>query len=238
MIFKYAVKKGKKKYLVDLDDIVYMKNPKKFIPPKDIHAEYAKCLNMTSKLMQLAMRLQHHIFLRSGEIMSLEWEHVKNSMLEIPAELMKMDQPHKVPLSTHAKKIIEEIKKFTGSEKFLFPSSSKTGHLTGDALSKAFREHQIPYYPHRCRTIAGSWFKNKSIAAPYIVEIQLSHKTKSKVQESYEVEAHDFFLKERKIMMQKWSDFLESPTQEKPELETIEINSDPYIISEKLIKFV
>ena len=72
MIFKYAVRNELKEYPVDLLEITSTAKGKKIEMPKDLPSSYEKCNGSTSQIMCLAMQLQHHIFLRSGEIMTIK----------------------------------------------------------------------------------------------------------------------------------------------------------------------
>lgn len=209
MIFKYAVKNNKKTAGVDLEEIISLENPTEFVMPKDIRKEYQKCEGMTSKTMQLAMQLQHHVFLRSGEIMIAQWTEIdfKKKLWTIPAQRMKMKRIHSVPLTNQAVTILTELKDIAGDSEYIFPSEKGDMAMHRDSLSKAFREHKISYTPHDCRTIAGSWLKNNGVS-PFAVEVQLAHIIGNKVQIAYEVDQYKFFMDERIIAMQMWSNFL------------------------------
>jgi len=210
MIFKYAVKNNKKSSAVDLEQIISMENPDEFVMPSDLRLEYGRCAGMTSKQMQLASKLQHHIFLRSGEIMPSKWSEIEfeKMLWTIPAQRMKMKRTHSIPLSKQALNILRELKKLAGKSEFVFPNEKGDSHLVRDSLSKAFRDYKIPYTPHDCRTMAGSWLKNKGVS-PFAIEVQLAHIIGNKVQIAYEVEQHKFFMEERISAMQMWSNFLE-----------------------------
>lgn len=211
MIFKYAHKNKKVRELVDLGDIISLEDPDDFVMPTDIRSEYIKCEGMTSKPMKLAMQLQHHIILRSGEIMPSLWTEIdfEKMLWTIPAARMKMKRIHSVPLTSQVIKILKELKKLAGDSKFVFPSEKDDDlPMHRDSLSKAFREHKISYAPHDCRTIAGSWLKNKGVS-PFAVEVQLAHIIGNKIQSAYEVDQYKFFMEERISAMMMWSNFLE-----------------------------
>jgi integrase len=77
-----------------------------------------------SYVVKLAMQLSPLVFTRPGELRHMEWSEVNfdDSLWSIPGEKMKMREPHLVPLSKQAMKILKELKKLTGASKYAFPS--------------------------------------------------------------------------------------------------------------------
>jgi integrase len=77
-----------------------------------------------SYVVKCALQLSPLVFTRPGELRHMEWSEVDldNELWSIPAEKMKMREPHLVPLSRQAVKILEELKKLTGSGKYALPS--------------------------------------------------------------------------------------------------------------------
>lgn len=230
-ICQYAVRERKKKESVDLQKIIRAEKAKPFEMPSDIQAEYRKCEEMTSEIMRIAMQLQHHIFLRSGSLIShldedtkevfgskwceVDWE---KQLWIIPGERMKMGSPHATPFTTQVFKLLTRLNELTGESEYMFPTQLGKNKnkipMVRDTLSKAFREKGIAYHPHKCRTIAGDWLKRNGANYLY-VELQLSHQiplglaASTDVQKAYEHSPHLYYLDERREMLQKWSDFLE-----------------------------
>lgn len=226
MIFKYAVRNELKEFPVDLLEITSTANGKKVDMPKDLPSLYEKCNEYSSPIMSLAMKLQHHIFLRSGEIMTIKKDDINldKKLLTITAENMKMKREHIVPLTKQTIQIIKELIKLDEESEWLFPNPNNDKHMVRDYLSKSFRKIKLGYTPHNCRVFAGSWLKMNGVD-PHIIEMQLAHESKNKVQSAYEIQQQNFYMLKRCEAMQKWSDFLETKTQEK-ENELIETISD------------
>ena len=135
-------------------------------------------------------------------------------LLTITAENMKMDREHIVPLTKQTIQIIKKLIKLSGESEWLFPNPNNEKHMVRDNLSKSFRKIKLGYTPHNCRVFAGSWLKINGVD-PHIIEMQLAHESKNKVQSAYEIQQQNFYMLKRCEAMQKWSDFLESKTQEK-----------------------
>ena len=75
--------------------------------------------------VRAALRLSPLLFQRPGEIRHMEWNEIdwEAKRWEIPAEKMKMRQPHIVPLSQQALEILRELHALTGRGKYVFPSA-------------------------------------------------------------------------------------------------------------------
>ena len=78
-------------------------------------------------LLNVALQLSPLVFVRPGELRHLEWSEVdfENALWSIPAEKMKMREPHLVPLSKQAIKILDGTKK-TDRCKSICISSGRT----------------------------------------------------------------------------------------------------------------
>ncbi|MDD4911928.1 MAG: tyrosine-type recombinase/integrase [Sideroxydans sp.] len=213
--------------LPSFKNIIAEKEPKPFVMPTDIRAEYLKCFNTSSKVMSIAMRLQHHIFLRSGELFcikkygvlySSKWIEIDwdKKLWAIESMRMKEQRPHVIPMTAQVESLLRELHELTGHTEFLFPApqgkKKDKAPMVPKSLSKAFDEVGIDYNPHRCRTIAGEWLKKNGVL-PIFVEFLLAHQTANQVTQSYEVEPHLYFMKERLEALQKWSDYLENTAQ-------------------------
>jgi integrase len=73
-----------------------------------------------------AMRLLACTFVRTSELIEAEWLEfdLENSRWDIPAERMKMDTPHIVPLSRQAVEVLRALKLLTGKGMFVFPGAN------------------------------------------------------------------------------------------------------------------
>jgi integrase len=63
-------------------------------------------------IMRLAMRLMIYTFVRTSELTEAEWTELQldNFRWDIPAERMKMDWPHIVPLSMQSVDVLRALK--------------------------------------------------------------------------------------------------------------------------------
>jgi integrase len=132
-IFRYAIARG-----------IATRNPAADFKPRDILSEAnsenfarvdakelpALLVKMESydgdALTRLAMRLMAYTFVRTSELIESEWPEfdLDNARWDIPAERMKMDKPHVVPLSRQAVEVLRALKLLTGKGKFVFPGAN------------------------------------------------------------------------------------------------------------------
>ncbi|WP_022851532.1 tyrosine-type recombinase/integrase [Limisalsivibrio acetivorans] len=158
-----------------------------------------------------ALKLLPNVFTRVGELRNAEWCEIDldNAIWKIPAEKMKMNRIHMVPLSTQSVSILEDIQKVSGNEKYVFPSvNRKTRPMSNNTINSAlrtmgFEKDQIT--GHGFRAMASTLLHENGWNSD-IIEMQLAHAEKNKVKAAYN---HAQYLKERTKMMQWWSDCLE-----------------------------
>jgi integrase len=99
-----------------------------------------------SVVIRCALRLAPLVFLRPGELRKGEWTEIDFEKAEwnIPAERMKMKQPHIVPLARQALEVLKELRPLTGRGKYLFPSPrSSQRPMSDNAALSALRRMGI-----------------------------------------------------------------------------------------------
>ncbi len=127
---------------------------------------------------------------RSQEVCFVEWKEIdfEKEIWTIPAEKMKMDKEHIVPLSEQAIAILKELKPFTGDKDFVFASfQSKLGHIRGESLSKALREnlgYKDKHTIHGFRSM-GSTLLNEKGYRHDIIEKSLAHAGEDRIRAIY-----------------------------------------------------
>ena len=131
-IFRYAIAHG-----------IASRNPASDFKPKDILTEakeenFARVeakelpdllLKMENydgdALTRLAMKLMAYTFVRTSELIEAEWQEfdLDSARWDIPAERMKMDTPHIVPLSQQSVAVLRALSLLTGNRKLVFPGA-------------------------------------------------------------------------------------------------------------------
>lgn len=158
-----------------------------------------------------ALQLAPLFFVRPGELRHAEWSELdfENAEWRIPAEKMKMRVQHIVPLSTQAITILQELKAFTGNEKYVFPGiRSSKRPMSENTVLGALR--RLGYTTdemtgHGFRSLA-STLLNENGWNRDAIERQLAHAERNNIRAAYN---YAEYLPERRKMMQWWADYLE-----------------------------
>jgi integrase len=166
-----------------------------------------------SFIVKSALQLLPLVFCRPGELRAAEWSEINfdDCIWEIPAERMKMKQPHIVPLSRQAINILKELQPLTGYGRYLFPCHrSPLRCMSNNALNAGLRrlgftkeEATAHGFRASARTILDEVLKVR----PDFIEHQLSHSVRDALGTAYNRTSH---LDERKKMMQTWADYLDN----------------------------
>ncbi len=162
-------------------------------------------------ITRLALTLLTITFVRPGELRSASWDEfdLDNKIWRIPAERMKMGTEHLVPLSRQAIAVLDELRPYTGDDKYLFTGErSRLKPISDNTMIYAM--YRLGYKsratPHGFRTSASS-ILNEEGFNPDAIERQLSHMERNKVRGAYT--QHAEYLKERVSMMDWWGNYLE-----------------------------
>ena len=158
-----------------------------------------------------ALKLMLLTFVRTSELINARWKEIDFDHREwiIPAERMKMGKTHIVPLSTQAIEILEDQKEIAGQWPLVFPSSVKpqksiSNNTILGAIKRLGYQHRMT--GHGFRALAMSAIKQELGYRHEVVDRQLAHVPKNKIDKAYD---RAQFLDERKVMMQAWSDFVD-----------------------------
>lgn len=162
-------------------------------------------------LTRLAMRLLAYTFVRTSELIEAEWQEfdLENARWDIPAERMKMDTPHIVPLSRQAVEVLRALKLLTGTGRFVFPGANdKNRPMSNNTI--LFALYRLGYKGrmtgHGFRGLASTILHENEFGDEHI-ELQLAHQKRNKVAAAYN---HAKYLNQRSAMMQWWADYLDS----------------------------
>jgi len=93
-----------------------------------------------------ALRLAPLVFVRPGELRKAEWAEFDLDKAEwnIPAERMKMREPHLIPLAAQAVAILRELHALTGGGKYVFPGARTTKRpMSDNAILAAHAAHGL-----------------------------------------------------------------------------------------------
>jgi integrase len=156
------------------------------------------------------MKLMAMTFVRTSELIGAKWSEfdIETARWDIPAQRMKMRDPHIVPLATQALEVLEMLRILTGSSEWLFPGDHVvTKPMSNNTILQALR--RMGYHGrmtgHGFRGLASTILHEQGYNHEHI-ELQLAHAPRNAVSAAYN---HALYLEPRAKMMQAWSDYLE-----------------------------
>lgn len=148
---------------------------------------------------------------RPGEVRAATRDEfdLKKAVWRIPAERMKMRQPHDVPLSKQALAVVKEIWSVSNGAELVFPSvRSKHRPLSENAFNSALRRMgygKDEVTAHGFRATASSILNSRGYD-PDVIEAVLAHQDKNSIRRAYN---RATYWDQRVVLMQKWADLLD-----------------------------
>ncbi|WP_166300381.1 tyrosine-type recombinase/integrase [Bradyrhizobium sp. 2S1] len=162
--------------------------------------------------IRAALQLLALTFVRPGELRHAEWKEfdLDGAVWIIPAEKMKMDRQHKVPLSKQSIALIRGLRDITGSSPHLFPQVRSWHRPISDGtLNASLRRlgyDKTQMVSHGFRGLASTLLNESRLWHPDVIERQLAHEKKDDVRAAYNSAQH---WDERVRMMQWWANHLD-----------------------------
>ncbi|CAN5919529.1 tyrosine-type recombinase/integrase [soil metagenome] len=159
---------------------------------------------------RLAIKLMALTFVRTGELIGAKWSEfdLDGAQWRIPAERMKMRDPHIVPLSRQAVEVLKTLHLITGGRELLFPGERDHAKpISNNTILGALKRmgHAGRMTGHGFRGVASTILHEQGFDHAHI-ELQLAHLERNAVSASYN---HATYLAPRAKMMQAWGDHLD-----------------------------
>lgn len=215
-IFTYAIITGRAEHNPVSDLAGALKSPKQQHYPHllvDQIPDFLRALSeySGSTITRNATRLLMLTGLRTIELRASEWVDIDfdKGVWNVPAERMKMRRPHLVPLSTHVRKLLEEIHQLTGRGKYVFPGRNDAGKPMSEAsINQVIK--RIGYdgkatghgFRHTMSTILHEQGYNTAW-----IETQLAHVDKNSIRGTYN---HAQYLDGRREMLQWYANYMQA----------------------------
>lgn len=218
-IFRFAIAEGRAKYdpVPAITDALKTKRAVKHRAAITAPTEVGGLLNAIdgyqgTAVICAALKLSPLTFLRPGELRQLEWADVnwEENRIEIPAERMKMREPHIVPLAKQACQVLRNLQPITGEGRYIFPSARGASRpLSDNGVRTALRTlgySNDVMTPHGFRAMARTLLDEILGFSVDIIEHQSARKVRDPLGRAYNRTQH---LPQRREMMQKWADYLD-----------------------------
>ena len=160
-------------------------------------------------LTKLGFYLLAYTFVRTNELRFMQWNEVdwQGKLWRIPAERMKMNRPHIVPLAPQVLDILKQIKDFGLSDTYVFFNSSRQQPYSENVFTNALKKmgYRDVMTGHGFRGLASTTLHERQYMHEAI-ELQLAHDSESKTSKAYNGAKH---LPYRVKMMNEWANYLD-----------------------------
>ncbi len=161
---------------------------------------------------QVAFRLMMHAFVRTSELVKAPWDEIDfdKALWIVPEDRMKKGKDHIVPMSRQVVALFRSMEVLSRGRKYVSPHRSKPmEHMDSNTVRRALERmgYKGKMTGHGFRSLAMSTIKQELGYPHEIVDLQLAHVKRDKVDQAYD---RAQWLKERTKMMQDWSDYLDA----------------------------
>ncbi len=169
-----------------------------------------------SIITNYAFKILPYLFLRPSELLTLKWCDINldDSLIIIPAERMKKNREHAIPLPSQVKTLLLGLQPYTGHYQNVFTDNGKTP-MKSETLSKAMRRmgYKNIHCPHGFRSTASKWLHNRRVKDNLFryepIELQLAHAKDNKVETAYNRFHALQFIDERRELMQAYANHID-----------------------------
>mgnify|MGYP001445058843 CR=1 FL=1 len=161
-------------------------------------------------VVKSALLLAPLLFVRPGELRKAEWAGFDLDKAEWRYFVTKTKTEHSVPLASQAVEILRDLHALTGHGRFVFPGRDPQKCMSETAINAALRrmgyDTKTEITGHGFRAMARTILAEELHHKPEVIEHQLAHKVPDALGTAYN---RTKFLKERRVMMQEWADYLD-----------------------------
>lgn len=180
------------------------------IKPEELPKLMADLSYSTLRLVtRLLIEWQLHTMTRSSEAATAKWQDIdfEDSCWRIPAEVMKMNRAHVVPLTPQTLAILERIKPISGDNEYIFPADrSLRDHANTATVNMALKRigYKNKLVAHGLRSLASTTLNEQGFDGD-VIEAALAHIDKNEVRRAYN---RAEYIERRRILMMKWSEHI------------------------------
>lgn len=178
------------------------------MPYEDLPQFVARLMKASPTGSRDALLFTIHTVARSGETRLATWSEIDldAAVWAIPAERMKMGEPHTVPLTPAVVSILRRRWQLRSDENDFVFSSFGPKPLSDMAMTQQLRRMKLQEFTvHGFRTGFTDWAADLTDFRKEVVDKALAHKLLDRVEAAYR--RTDFFERRRQLMIE-WSDYI------------------------------
>lgn len=139
---------------------------------------------------------------RTSEVVDATWGEIDGRIWTIPAERMKADKPHRVPLTDDALGLI------TTKSGLLFPGARPGKPMSNWTMLRLVQSMDRTLTVHGFRSTFSDWARDKTSFPRDVVELALAHTIRDRTEAAYR---RGDALEKRRALMSEWAHYCESP---------------------------
>lgn len=145
---------------------------------------------------------------RTNEVLGMKWGEVDldGALWTVPADRMKMQVEHRVPLSGRALEILRALPGERGARNLVFLGQKQGRSLSNMSLTMLMRKMgDGAFVPHGFRSTFRDWAGEETDFPREIAEAALAHQVGNEVERAYR---RGDALAKRRVLMNEWAGFL------------------------------
>jgi integrase len=194
--------------------------------------EFMAALRKQEGIAALALEFAILTAARSGEVRGMRWDdreiNIADKVWTVPAERMKGDREHRVPLSPTAIEMIEQMREMRQND-FVFPGEKPDHPLSDMALTEVIRRMSdaaeaaggsrwadpkngdADVVPHGLRSTFRDWISEETNFPPELAEAALAHIKGDKTEAAYK---RGTMFDKRRDLMDAWAAHCNQPADD------------------------
>lgn len=162
--------------------------------------ELAKVEGMGARALEFAILTAA----RSGEVRGATWAEIddKAAVWTIPAERMKAEKEHRIPLTATALALLAKLPRIVGTD-LIFPNNKENPSVLSDmTLTAVLRRMSVAVTAHGFRSTFRDWAGETTAYPREVIEHALAHQLKDKAEAAY---ARGTLFDKRRRLMADWA---------------------------------
>lgn len=144
---------------------------------------------------------------RSNEVRGATWDEIDlpNKVWIIPAERMKAEKEHRVPLSKQAVTLLKDLHHHSDSDVVFV--SPKGRQLSENAMTSVLKRMDVSATVHGFRSTFRDWAAERTSYPHHVCEMALAHTIKNAAEAAYR---RGDLMAKRARLMEQWAEFVDT----------------------------
>lgn len=193
--------------------------------PELMHALGRASIRRTTRCL---IEWQLHTMVRPSEAAGARWDEIdfESELWRIPAERMKRNRPHTVPLTPQMLAVLKEMLTISGKREHIFPGErNPRQHINPSTANMVLKRmgYGGRMVAHGFRSLA-STILNEEGFDPDVIESALAHAIGNNVRATYN---RAEYLERRRTMMLWWSTHIEQQASTTPTASMMDVITSP-----------